>query len=225
MSNKSIKALQKQLERLAAESDATRTDLQTAYDAVFNDSGVLRDMISKAEASTEYGIDEHSEVYQWARVDLGPFTDAREYLDAWFSDQGYRADWDNDALVMGQGENFHIQDDARHRSDNGVWLAGFGGAKLVIPETAYRRDGEDPDEEQRNALIELEMKRTGYFPGTYRVDQYANVSYVDTRPKCTAAPCNGRLLDHGAEVYACDTCKAPGKPYVWPDVADEDGES
>ncbi len=167
------------LNTLANESDSVQNELQLEYNKVFNDSTVLKELVSKLESSQEYGLDEYGEIYAWVRANLSDFQDCQAYLSEWFSEQCIRVDFKNDAIMALQGETLNIQDDSRHKRDNGVWL----NHDQVIPEFNYTEHDGEINIAKRNQLIEEYMKDSGYFPGVFRVDQHGNVFLVNTIAK------------------------------------------
>lgn len=180
--NNKIRELQTKLE--AAESNAKltantlRQQLQSEYDKVFDDSKELTKVISNAESASEYQLGEYGEVESWYRWHgLSDFLDCREYFETWLSSNYcMRVDWQNELLIVSHGDdNIMIQDDTRQ--DNGVWQSG----KLIIKEESYRDEDGEIDEDKRNALIEAHMERTGHFPGVFRVTQYGDVFFINTK--------------------------------------------
>lgn len=172
--NTKINALNKKLDQLSVDSGAIQTELQNAWNEVFDDMPQLREKFVELDNSQEYGLDEYGNIISWVRFITSPFQDSLTYLGNWFSEHGVYLDAENDALTQSHGDdNLIIQDDTRR--DNGVWQS----RKLIISESEYRDDGET-DTTKRNALIEAHMKKTEYFPGVFRVDSHGNVFSVKT---------------------------------------------
>lgn len=173
--NNKIKELQAKLLESKADIAAIDRLIQLEYNKVFDDSTKLKNAIKNAENSSEYQVNCYGEIESWWRFrDLSDYTEARDYLDNWFSDYCIVVDWENECLLVSQGESIIIQDDTRH--DNGVWLNG----KCIIKESEYKLDNE-VNEDKRNELIEIWMDKNGFFPGVFRVDSYGNVFPVQTK--------------------------------------------
>lgn len=178
--NKRIKDLTEQLDRtLVLQRDKVaklQTALQQEYNKIFDDSAKLKKALADAENASMYQLNENGEVESWWRYhDLSDYSECKEYFENWVSEYGFRVDWDNECLLLGQGESIFIQDDTRR--DNGVWLNG----KCIIDESEYKSEDGEVNEEKRNELIEKYMERTGYFPGVFRVTQYGDVFPVKTQ--------------------------------------------
>lgn len=179
--NTKIETLLAELNDNCRNADAIKAKLQKEYDKVFDDSKALAKAIANAENASMYQIGEDGEVESWFRFSgLSDFHECREYFETWLLESHcMMVDWDNDCFLYSQGESLIIQDDARNRRDNGVWLSG----KQIIEESEYRDDDGEVDESKRNELIEAWMEKNGYFPGVFRVDNYGNVSHVNTQKK------------------------------------------
>lgn len=174
--NALIKSLNAKLAENQSNAFDIESELQLAWNDVFNDMAVIRDAVAKLECSNEYGINEYGDIYSWVRFDTSDFKRCQIYLVGYMRDAYcVDVDFENDTLVCRHGDdNIVIKDDTRH--DNGVWQ----GQKIVIDESEYKTDGEI-DETKRNALIQAHMKKTHYFPGVFRVDNYGNVFPVRTK--------------------------------------------
>lgn len=177
--NKRINELNLQLAANRVNSELIREKIQKEYDTVFNDLLSLKKAISNAESASQYQGNEAGEIESWYYFPgLSDFLDCREYFENWLSEHHCMfVDWKNECLLFPQGESIIIQDDCRHKSDNGVWL----NHKQIIEETEYLDDSGQVNEAKRNELIESYMEKSGFFPGVFRVDNYGNVSYIKTK--------------------------------------------
>lgn len=180
MQTKTIESLNKKLALNQDNAAAIEAKLQTAWNKVFSKSKVIKDIVSKFDSSNEYTFDKWGEISSYIRFyDLKDFRECRVYFETYMQDMySISVDWDNDCLLMNQGECLIIQDDTRR--DNGIWL----NQKLVIPEDDYTDLDEtghkEVNEVKRNELIEAYMKKTGFYPGVFRVDSYSNITHVKT---------------------------------------------
>jgi hypothetical protein len=152
-------------------------NLQLMYNELFDNSKVVKDMISKVQDSNDYYTDEYGEVCQWVHVDLGDFKPSQSYFsDYMLREHFITVDFTNDTLSMSQGESIFIQNDTRH--DNGVWF----NRKCIIKESDYKdEETNEVDEAKRNELIEKYMEKTGCFPGVFRIDYHGNVFPVNMK--------------------------------------------
>lgn len=152
-----------------------KAELQTAYNAVFTDSTVVRAMVDRIESGepdgyqwNEYG----DELVQWYRMpSLSEFAEepTREYFESYLTASACirSIDFENDAVTCSEGGAFVINDDGDvYDTDSG---------KFFVSRDEYETDAE------RNALIEEHMERTGYFPGVFSSDRHGNVVPVDTK--------------------------------------------
>lgn len=169
--NKTIKELNKKLNEVNSDASDLETQLQNAWNEVFKDSGVIKAMVTKVEASEDYTTTEYGDIASWTRVDLSDFEDCREYFETYMREYNYiDVDWKNDAISLSYGpDNLIIQDDTRH--DNGVWCE----SKLVIKESEYTNDDGEVDTTKRNELIEAYMEKNGFFPGVFRCDGWVPI--------------------------------------------------
>lgn len=180
--NSKINGLKATLAESHGNCESIQKKIQAEYNKVFDDSKTLAKAISNAESASMYQQGYDGEIESWFRFDgLREFQECRDEFEAWLSDNYcMRVDWDNDCLLVSQGDdNLIIQDDSYRSRDNGVWQSG----KRVIAESEYRNEGDDVDEEKRNALIEAHMEKTGYYPGVFRVTQHGDVFEVSTLKK------------------------------------------
>lgn len=176
--NKTIKALNKQLSKSNADISDIETKLQAAWNKVFQDSGVIKAMVSKVENSKDYTHTEYGDIASWAHVDLEDFEDCKPYFESYMRDNGIDVDWTNDAIVLSCGpDNLIIQNDTPYRRANGVWCEG----NCVIKESEYTNDDNEVDTSKRNKLIESYMEKTGCYPGVFRCDSHGNVFSVNTQ--------------------------------------------
>lgn len=184
MSTKRIEELNRMLAqnnvRSAQVAEKLHADLQAEWSKLFARDKTLERALTALDSASEYAMDEHGEIYRWYRwsalADIPH--DAREYFEAYVQDQACATiDWDNECLQAHEGESIVIQDE--HGRDNGVWLA----SKCIIDESSYRDEAGEVDEAKRNALIEAHMKRSGYFPGVFRITQHGDVYFVNTQAK------------------------------------------
>lgn len=177
-----INELKAKLAKLANEAADTETEMQTEYNKVFDDSALVKAIVSKIESGTSdgYQFDEAGEIEAYTRIkELSEFDDeAKPYLSEYIRDNTCaRIDWNNDcALVSLGGDEIIIQDE--NGRDNGVWM----NHKRIIDESEYK-DDDGVNEAKRNELIEAYMERTGYFPGVFRVDYHGNIEPVSTLAK------------------------------------------
>lgn len=184
MKNEEIETLEKMIERAELEHSANlikyKERLFIQWRKIFENDKKLQRDAENAQNASEYGEDENG-IYSWFRVktDLKEYSDCSEFFETWLSENyNLTVDWENDCFVLWQGDdNIIIQVDTGR--DNGVWQ----GSKLLFDEDLYRTEDGTVDIEKRNALIEEHMEKTGYFPGVFRVDQYGNVSYIQTLKK------------------------------------------
>jgi len=80
------------------------------------------------------------------------------------------ADFGNDCITTSIGPCIVID------NDGGVY--DQDAAKVIVKKTDYETD------EERNALIEAWMEKSGYFPSVVRCDYYGNpLGYVSTKEK------------------------------------------
>jgi hypothetical protein len=179
--NQRIEELEGMIAACAAEESGIKAMLQVEYNKVFDDSKALTKAISDAQSSSEYQTDRYGEIQSWFRFSgLSDYAHCREYFETWlYETHCMDVDWDSDCFLMNQGESLIIQDDSRHKHDNGVWL----NSKQVVSESDYTDEDGNVDTEKRNRLIEEYMEQTGYFPGVFRCDQYGNVFHVNTQAK------------------------------------------
>jgi hypothetical protein len=174
MQNKTIRALNKELNAKEADMHEIESKLQKAWDDVFSKSKVIKDMVAKLESSNDFTWDRYNEIYSYVSVDLSDFKECKQYFENYMQEFHYiNVDWDNDFLLYSQGESITIQDDTRN--DNGVWF----GQKCIIEEKEYKNDGE-LNETKRNELIEAYMEKMGEFPGVFRTDTHGNIFLVNT---------------------------------------------
>ena len=180
--NKKINSLKKKLDTANADTNAIEMQLQEEYNKIFAKDKTIAKDIKELDNSNEYGADQDG-IYSWVRF-YAPESFPAENLKAYFSDNGYNYDSENDTLMQWHGDdNIIIQDDTRH--DNGVWQ----GHNLIIEEREYRETNPenehygDVNEDIRNELIEKHMEKTGYFPGVFRIDYHGNVFPVSTLKK------------------------------------------
>jgi hypothetical protein len=175
MQSNKIKELNNRLEDIKSNKNEIETELQLAWNEVFDDLSSIKDIVSKLESSNEYSLNGYGEINQWVSFyGIGDFKDCMSYFENYMMDNHFvNVDWENDVLSSSQGESLIIQDDTKR--DNGVWLNG----KLVICGNEYKDDGE-VNETVRNELIEQYMEKTGYYPGVFRVDSHGNVFPVST---------------------------------------------
>ncbi len=68
--NTTIKSLNKQLSKSNADISEIESKLQTAWYEVFQDSRVIKAMVSKVEISEDYMFDIHGEIASYTNVDL-----------------------------------------------------------------------------------------------------------------------------------------------------------
>jgi hypothetical protein len=174
MINKTIQKLNNKLNKSNADVCKIESELQTAWNKVFDKSKAILDAMAKLQSSTDFTYD-GGEIASYIRFcDLSDFQECRQYFETYMRDTHFvTVEWENECLLYGQGESITIQDDTRH--DNGVWL----NSKCIINESEYKSDGE-VNETKRNALIEAYMDRNGYFPGVFRTDSHGNVFSINT---------------------------------------------
>jgi len=188
MKTQQIEELNQALESTMGNVGAIKLKLQKEYNKYFDSNQELQKVLANAESATEYQLDEMGEIESWFRANiLEDFSDCREYFENYLSETNcMRVDWVNSCLLNSQGDSLIIQDDCRHRRDNGVWF----GHKQVISQSDYWSEEEylnntsgEIDTEKRNQLIEQYMEKTGYFLGVFRVDRNGNVFLVNTQKK------------------------------------------
>jgi hypothetical protein len=174
--NTKIKELNAMLSNVQANECDIETELQLAWNEVFDDMTVLKDAVTQLENSKDYSRDSYGEIVSWIRFDFKDFDDCKEYLKEYMRENHYvDCDFENDSMTYSQGDSLIIQDDTRR--DNGVWA----NHKCVIDENEYKTEENEVDESKRNQLIEAYMEKNGYFPGVFRCDQYGNVFLVNTK--------------------------------------------
>lgn len=190
-----LEKLFKQLDDVESESAAkaniVRMAIQVELTRAWDDCKAIQDAMAKLESfeGVEY-MGMHDGIYAWVRCyELSDVPEReREFFEEYLSGRGFTGDFENDCISSYLGDdNYQIQDDTQR--DNGVWQ----GNKIVIEESEYcarlmnedlddcDRLDESDDDLRRNALIEAHMQKSGYFPGTFRVDTHGNVEAVDTR--------------------------------------------
>lgn len=166
--------------RHSAQVEVYRKRLREQWEKVFNNDKQLEKDAENAQGASEYVVEDEG-IYTWFKVktDLSKYSDCREYLEEWLSENyGLSIDWKNDCFLNYLGnEEIIIQDDAGR--DNGVYL----GSKLIIDESEYLDDEGAVDEDKRNNLIEKHMEETGYFPGVFRLTRHGDVYLVNTQKK------------------------------------------
>lgn len=175
MKNQTIETLNKEFELANENAGVIEIELQNAWNEVFKELPVIKDMVTKLESSNDFIFDKYGEIASYISFDSSDFLECRGYFETYMQDYHYiNVDWDGECLLYNQGpDSITIQDDTRY--DNGVWF----NHKVVINESEYK-DDDGVNETKRNALIEAYMERTGYFPGVFRVDSHGNVFLVNT---------------------------------------------
>lgn len=181
--NKTINKLTTELNEVndnyANKREKIKQKLQVAYNKLFDHDIELTKALLNLESASEYGADAEG-IYRWFRFSgLYDIPEAaREFFETYIQDNHYATvDWTNSCFMTYEGDAITIQDDSRHRSDNGVWF----NHKQIFKESDYINEENEVDETKRNALIETYMENTGYFPGVFRIDQHGNVFYVNTK--------------------------------------------
>jgi hypothetical protein len=174
--NKEIKALNNKLANISDNEFAIKQELQLAWNKVFDDMSVLRDAITKVEASNEYTWESRGEdICSWIRFDTKSFDDCAEYLKEYLRNEHYvEIDFENDALLYSMGPSIIINEDGD--------VLDQDGDKWFINKDDYRdEDSGDLNEGKRNELIEAYMEKTGCYPGVFRTDRHGNVFAVSTK--------------------------------------------
>jgi len=126
------------------------------------------------ENSTELTQTEHDEYpSQWVRADFSTLIDVssefeRDLLKQWFlSNHCVSIDFQNDCANYSIGPCILVNHDGDILDqESGEW---------VISKNDYE------SKEERNALIEAHMEKTGCFPNTIQADYYGNMSYIKTQ--------------------------------------------
>lgn len=174
--NKTIERLNQKLEAKNVDREAIIAKLRTAWGLEFMASKSIKAMISKLEASTEYGLDRFGEVESWISLDLSEFEDCTQFFEQYMRNEHYIiVDFNNGILSYPQGPNLIIQDDGSVYDQD--------SNKLIIKRSDYKDEDGEIDESKRNQLIEAYMEKSGYFSGVFRVDYYGNVFPVNTTEK------------------------------------------
>jgi len=178
MKNMTMEQIEKELNSLALESAARRERLIEAALSILTDklkdSEKLEELLSSVENSKDLGHIEGHEFYsQWVRFEPRLFIDTdsdleKEVFQKYMEENHFmRIDFLNDILMMEVGPCIVINDDGDVLDqDSGKW---------IIDAKSY------DDENERNALIESWMEKSGYFPSVVREDRYGNVFFVNTK--------------------------------------------
>jgi len=118
------------------------------------------------------GVPHDEYFHRWARADLSKLIDTNdefqcELLKEYLADNYcIDVDFENDCVTTAEGPCLLIN----HEGD----ILDQDSGKWVISKRDYET------EEERNALIEAHMEKTGYFPSVISVDYHGNAYYVST---------------------------------------------
>lgn len=171
-----LESLEAELARATEGLEAIEAKIQIECNAVFEASEFVKRAVASAENSNQYQLDSNGEVESWVRVNgLADFEKYKAQFETWLAEQHcMHVDWTNEALLMNQGESIIINEE-----DGGVYL----GHKCIVRVSEYRTEDRDTDTEEskRNDLIEAYMQKEGFFPGVFRVTQYGDAFFVNTK--------------------------------------------
>ena len=173
--NQAIKELNLKLEALDADRSDIETQLQAEWNNVFNDSSVIKDLVTKVENSQNYRWDKYGEIVSYVPFNAEDFRDCSQYFKEYMRDNYFvELDFDNAVVTYSQGPGIVI-------NDNGD-VYDQDGDKFFIKKNDYRDDETgELDEAKRNELIEQYMEKTGCYPGVFLSDRHGNVFAVSTK--------------------------------------------
>lgn len=171
--NATIQVLNDKLKALQGDCVGLESELQVAYNQVFETMPLVNDAITALANSNSYVWDKYSEIASTIHFSTSDFHDCKEYFANYMRDSHFiEVDFDNDCLTYAQGPSIVINDEGDVLDqDSGKWF---------IAKKDYTDDNGESVLTKRNELIEAYMDKHGYFPGVFETDRNGNIFLVKT---------------------------------------------
>lgn len=174
----SLNKIKEELESTKAKSQMEVTALKNRARAIFSaeleaKQDIINKMTQALDSTEELTTVRNDEYYhRWIRADFSQLIDTddelqRELLEEYFSDNHCAyVDFENDCLTTAEGPCILINHDGDVLDqDSGKWFISKNDYETV---------------EERNALIEAYMEKSGCFPSVISVDYHGNAVYTST---------------------------------------------
>lgn len=172
-----IKGLEVEIERAIADFNAktvpVRQALELEWDKIFTESVDVIKAIESLENSREYAFNEIGDLMRWVRIDVKALSQGNvEQLERYFSNEGLTLDVKNECLMALDGGYIGIDAET-----GDIWSNDCGRTESIASGSDYETI------EERNALIEAYMERTGVYPTVVMVGRYRDATLVNTTKK------------------------------------------